>query len=167
MATEAYISPAEVQQQLGDMTIATGISLDALASDAAGEMNVRLGERYVVPINLDAPTLAAHHKLLLRLINARLAAGRFLLATTSPAEDRELHEYGMYLVNLAYEDLNLVSSGRVILAGQVDSTSESNLSDESGILISNHDSMSAVEAFEESFMRGNLIGQSWGPGVWP
>lgn len=166
MAGAAYIGPAEVRGQLGDMSISSGLSLDGFATDAASEMNVRLGERYVVPLDMEAPELAAHHKAMIEMINARLAAGRLLLAVTSPAEDRDLWNYGRYLVDLAMADLDLIVSGRVILGGQGDSTTESNLSDETGPLGYNHDQMSAVEAFEESFMRGNLIGQSWGPGRW-
>lgn len=166
MATPAYVGPGDVKAQLGDMTIASSINLDAIASDAAGEINIALGERYVVPINMSAPDLLDHHKLLIRLINARLAAGRFLLAVTSATEDRDLWAYGKYLIDLAMNDIDRIVSGKTILGGQTDSTSTSDLSDETGPMISNHDSMSAVYAFEESFMRGNLIGQQWGPGSW-
>jgi hypothetical protein len=166
MATAAYIGPEAVKNQLGDMTIASSISLDAIAANAAGEMNIAIGERYLVPLNLDAPALLSHHRLMIELINARLAAGRFLLSQTSPVEDHDLWAYGKYLVDLAQMDIDRIVSGRVILGGQTDSTSTSDLSDETGPMVSNHDSMSAVTAFEESFMRGNLIGQSWGPGEW-
>lgn len=164
MASPAYIGPEAVKAQLGDMTIASSISLDAIAVDAANEMNISIGERYTVPLDIDSPALLPHHKLLIQLINARLAAGRFLLSITSPTEDRDLWAYGRYLVDLATADLDRIVSGRVVLGGQEDSTSESDVSDETGPMLVNHDEVSAVYAFEDSFMSG--IGGRWAPGQW-
>ena len=114
MAASAYTHPDAVRELLGDMTVSGSIDLDAVASDAAAEMNIRLGERYVVPLDLDAPELAAHHADLIRLINARLAAGTLLMATATATEYHELHNYGKYLRDLALVDLDLIVSGRIV-----------------------------------------------------
>jgi hypothetical protein len=165
MAAQAYIDPSSVQELLGDLTVSGSIDLDAAASDAASEMNIRLGERYVVPLDIDHEDLASHHRDLIKLINARLAAGNLIMATATATEYHELHRWGEYLREMALTDLDLIVSGRVVLGGQTEQTTDA-ADRYRGPSIVNHDDLSAVEAFEESFMRGSLQGQSWGPGDW-
>ena len=166
MAETAYIDPDAVQVQLGDMSIASSISLDAIAKDAAGEMNVRLGERYITPLDLDAVALLPHHRRMVELINARLAAGRLIMSIASPSEDRDLHRYGQYLVDLAMADLDLIVSGRVILGGQTDATVTIDQDEHRGPSIANVDEESGVEAFNQAFYGGNWS-TWWAPGQLP
>lgn len=159
----AYIDPDAVQAQLGDMAISTNISLDAVAEDAAGEMNVRLGERYVTPLNLSAAALLPHHKRMIELINARLAAGRLIMSIASPTEDRDLHRYGEYLIGLAMGDLELVTSGRVLLGGQTDAVTVIDQDKYAGPSIFNQDGESGVEMYVDAFYRGGTF-TWWSPG---
>ena len=148
------------------MTVSRSVDLDAVASDAAAEMNIRLGERYVVPLDMESLELAAHHKILIRLINARLAGGTLLMATATATEYHELHEYGKYLREQALLDLDLIVTGRIVLGGQSPSTVEIGVDAFTGPGIYNRDELSATESFEESYMRNAEFGQSWGPGRW-
>ena len=166
MAGLAYIDPDQVQAHLGDMAVSSTIQLDAVAADAADEMNVRLGERYVVPLDLDAAALLPHHRRLVEQINARLAAGRLIMAIASPSEDRDLHNYGKYLVDLAMGDLDLIVSGRVLLGGQEDSAVTTDPDAWRGPSIFNQDEESGVEAYVESFYGGNW-NSWWQPGPLP
>lgn len=163
MASLAYIGPDQVQNHLGDLQVSSSISLDSVAEDAADEMNVRLGERYVVPLVLTAPELLPHHRKLIEQINGRLAAGRLIMSMASPSEDRDLHNYGKYLVDLAHGDLELIASGRVVLGGQAQSTAESSADDATGPKVYNLDGESGVEQFTEAFFGGNW-NNYWKPG---
>lgn len=166
MAAEAYIGPVDVQELIGDMTVSGSVDLAAVASDAASEMNIRLGERYVVPLNITSPSLAAHHKIMIKLINARLAAGNLLMSTASATEYHELHNYGKWLREQALSDLDLIATGRIVLGGQSESLVENPMDQFTGPSVSNRDEFSAVEAFEDSFLRGEETGTAWGPGGW-
>ena len=166
MAGPAYIDPDQVQSHLGDLQISSAIGLDSVAEDAADEMNVRLGERYVVPLNLASPSLLPHHKKLVEQINGRLAAGRLIMAVASPSEDRDLHNYGKYLVDLAMGDLDLIVSGRVLLGGQADSTVTTDPDAHAGPKVYNVDAESGVEQYVEAFFGGNYSNY-WQPGPLP
>lgn len=68
---------------------------------AEDEIVSHLGITYALPL----PTLSAHNQLTLKVLQARLASGRLLLAMAAGGEDSELHAYGRHLVEMGMSDL--------------------------------------------------------------
>lgn len=153
MATTPYCAPGDLL--VGDMEFSSALSKDGFIRDAADEMNSRLGFVYALPI----VGIAAHAVLLLKMINARLASGRLLMAIAAPAEDDSVHAYGQYLVKQAYDDLYAICNGQITLVGAttiVDANPNS-------ASITNVDDESAFDQFYNQAMRGTS--SYWVPGA--
>lgn len=140
---------------LGDLALSPSINTEDYLRSASMEIDARVGEVYAVPL----VGMLAHHALLIKLIAARLASGRLIMAVAVGGEDRQLHAYGQSLVAEAYADIDRIVSGRISLTGvtEIGVDQSSNLP---GII--NRDSGSAVEMFEDSIYRGADL--SWEPG---
>lgn len=98
---------------IGD--IATGGALDPTkyVSDAADEIDSKIGFRYVTPVvtnNVPRPVA-----LLLKRLNAHLASGRLILAATISAEDERLNAYGENLVASVELSLLAIAEGEQVL----------------------------------------------------
>lgn len=118
-------------------------------SDAADEIDSKIGLRYQTPINIaDVETNSVPRpvRLFLKRTNAFLATGRLLLAVASPSEQRQMHAYALGLVTEATKALDAISSGEVLLDG-VPLVNDGANEPVTAPLISNLDSESSVEAF--------------------
>lgn len=141
---------------LGDLAISPSIPMDDILRAASDEIDARLGELYVVPL----AGLTSHHATLVKLICARLASGRLILAAAIGGEDRTLHAYGESLIRDAYNDLNMIATGKIILTGVQEVAGQGNSDNMPGIV--NYDSDSVVTSFERTIMRGE--DWYWEPG---
>ena len=97
---------------------------------------------------------------MLKMMNARLAGGRLIMALAVGGEDRQLQAYGASLAQLAYDDLNRIVGGSVLLGGQAE-VGPTRAVDIPGIV--NYDEESAVYAFENTVLGGGTWW--WGPGA--
>lgn len=145
---------------IGDVALGTGTSRDGFIRDAADEMDARIGFVYVLPL----VGLQPHALLLLKMINARLASGRLLMSLASVAEDHDVHRYGEWLIKEAYADLSNICNQTINLVGAVA------INDPSPVTASiyNHDAESAIDIFEDAFMRQSNISTLpawWQPGA--
>lgn len=148
---------SQTDLMLGDILVAPSINLDAVITDASHEIDARVGEVYVVPLT----GLSTHHQALIKLICARLATGRLILAVAAGGEDRALQAYGKSLVDMAYADIERIVCRHIVLSGVAESgpAMSSNLP---GII--NADAASAVTGFENFVMRGDATAW-WEPGA--
>lgn len=154
----AYCKPTDLL--IGDVTLSGAMSRESFVNDAADEMDARIGFVYVLPL----AGLAPHAVVLLKMINARLASGRLLMSMSSVSENHDVHRYGEWLIKEAYADLTNICNQTINLVGAVliaDPTPNV-------ATIYNRDEESAVEVFEDAFMRPtNLTGMPvwWQPGT--
>lgn len=139
-----------------DTLLPPGETLQVWVDRAAEEMDSYLGYRYEIPI-VPSPiftVLYQHETLVLKMINAKLASGRYYLAASSNDEDDRLHAYGASLVREAIMELTSIRDGTVDLvsAAQVQSTGADESRKVPGVI--NHDSESLVLGWENTVMRG-------------
>lgn len=154
----AYATEPDVLSLLGDLAISSSINVLGVIQDAANEIDSHLGELYVVPIVV--ASLPAHQAGMLKMMNARLAGGRLIMALAVGGEDRQLQAYGASLAQLAYDDLNRIVGGSVLLGGQAE-VGPTRAVDIPGIV--NYDEESAVYAFENTVLGGGTWW--WAPGA--
>lgn len=130
---------------------------------AADEMDGKLGVIYQIPLAAISPAtvLPEYQVKLLKTINNNLASGRIFLTIDASGDGARQHAYGLQLVNQAMMDLMAIANGDVVLdAVRRDQTGTNESSRYAGI--SNRDTESAVEMFEEQVMRGKDA--YWRPG---
>jgi len=133
---------------LGDMTLSPDINHYDYINGTADEMNGMLGQRYVLPLALDSAP--AWVTLKLKTINSKLATGRLIQSLAIAHEDNSVHDYGQKLIDGAITDLNSILNGGTALPGL---TIEPTSFQANAPSITNHDTYSAVDAFEQAFMR--------------
>ena len=141
---------------LGDMALSSAINLDDVLRAASDEIDAKLGEIYVVPL----VGLASHHQTLIKLICARLASGRLILAMAVGGEDRMLQAYGQSLIDDANRDLNMIATGKLVLTGVTEQPGVGAGDSVPGII--NYDDESPMGMFENFAMKGQSV--YWEPG---
>lgn len=152
---------------LGDMPLSSAISVEKFISDAADEIDVRIGHLYVVPVVVeptdpaDAP--APLTVTTLRIANARLASGRLLMAQAQAAQDANLHAYGAYLVQEAETLITNIANGMLDLDV---APAPSEITGTSAPTVHNPDAASAVDEFYGAFMRPPPAGVPLPSPVW-
>lgn len=137
---------------IGNIPTPAYLDLEKIVQDAADEMDMVLGQRYVTPINASETALPIEIRiprpasLMLKRINATLASGRLLLAVASPEENRNLHAYAWSLVQEAKQALESIRVGDVVIqnAPVLENTNDGQ---NSGPWIANKDAESNVDAF--------------------
>lgn len=87
---------------VGDIAI-DHIDVDPFIDGAENEINVHLGQFYVLPVSASGYSLT-----LLNLIQGRLASGRLIMAQS--AGDQDILNYGKSLVDFAYERLYTIGA---------------------------------------------------------
>ena len=135
------------------------LSKEKFIDFAAGDMDSKLGYRYVTPI--DTTALPVHQLQLLMSINAKLATGRLIMATAVGGEDTAVHQYALYLVKEAEMDLMSIANGQVdLVAVEVDEDGNTLPGIDNPTIADpfartptawNPDSVSAQTEFEKSF----------------
>lgn len=97
----AYCTESDVRPLLGDLELASNLNIATFIDRAAIEVELALGQRYVVPI------VAGDYftNKLLQTVNAELAASQIFLSQASGGEDNRVNAYGMLLFNRANERL--------------------------------------------------------------
>lgn len=145
------------------MPLSPAISVAKFIDDAADEIDVRIGHRYVVPLNVGAgTTLSPLAITTLRIANARLASGRLLMAQAQAAQDSSIHAYGNYLIHEADTLIDSIANSSVDLEGAETIVVEG---ETSAPTISNVDDASAVESFYGHFTEPGLNSSPvWAPG---
>jgi phage gp36-like protein len=132
---------------LGDVPVSKSVDQQKYVNDAADEIDMLIGHRYVTPVDLSA--LQRPGKLLLKRVNVLLATGRLIIAVAAGAEGGRLNQYGSSLVKEALAWLEQIANGGILLEGATltDSTNTT-----SGPSIKNKDTASGVDAFYENVM---------------
>ena len=155
---------AEADLLIGDMMLSGTVDKTKFIDGAAEEIDAKLGFIYKLPLNpLDeAVELPLAQRLLLKTINNKLASGELIMAVAIGGEDTALHAYGNRLVQEAKAELLLLANGVVDLSAErlTGETDTATLDRVPGI--KNHDEESAVDAFENAFMRSKPF--YWRPG---
>lgn len=137
---------ADTDLMLGNIPLPNYISATKYVSDAADEIDSRIGFVYQTPVDLDQndPTTRPA-RLLLKRINAHLATGRLILALDAGGEDDRLHAYGYSLVQESIEALASIAEGKISLEGALPVEDDSPRV--STVIVNNIDEESNVEAF--------------------
>ncbi len=142
---------------LGDLRVGGTIDVEQVIAAASDEMDIRLGQFFVLPLPLSG--FPAHIQAMFKLIQSRLASARIIYPMASPQEDADLHRYAVYLEQLAMGDLALICGGSVQLPGAVQLDGNT----ANGPSIYNRDGESAIDMFESAFMRSGSSAY-WEPG---
>lgn len=130
----------------GNVPLPSYLNSDKFVSDAADEIDSKIGFLYVTPVVVSEvipekrPTA-----LLLKRINNHLASGRLLLAAAAAGEDRALHAYGASLVSEANAALESIACGEIKLDADKLNSRPDDL--KASPLIGNKDEESNVDAF--------------------
>ncbi len=115
----------------------------------AEEIDSKIGNLYSTPVILGNSPAQRPSMLLLKRINAWLAMGRSILATSVGGENDQLHQLGLFYVKEATSALDAIVSGAIVLVG-ADSTVVKT-DNQTGPMISNLDDESLVESFASVF----------------
>lgn len=146
---------------LGDMTLSSAISPARFIADSADEIDVRIGQIYVTPVDLG--NLETTAKLTLKIANARLASGRLLMAQAQAAQDESLHAYAMYLIKEAEATITSIENSRLPLDGAL---VRDDLLDTPAPAVANLDLHSPVEAFYDEFWGGGGMSPMPSSPIW-
>lgn len=156
----AYCEVADVQRQLGQISLPPSITVDDYINDAADKVDAALSSRYVVPVPIvvgEANDRQAAS--VLRRLNADFAAGWIILAAAGPGSSDRVQAYGKYLLDGAQRALDALSAGTVVLDNQP--ASETHNLRSAGPKVVGVDRYSLVDQFyqneyPEGFMPGPL-----------
>lgn len=131
---------------IGDLPLGSSVNPQRWIDDAADEIDATIGHRYAIPIPIEQLTDVS--RLTLKIINARLASGRLLLAQAQGGEDDSLHAYGKWLLDEATVALSALREGNIILESD-DGSYGPSLEDDAfdAPSIKNKDEVSIVESF--------------------
>jgi hypothetical protein len=115
-----YCTTADVDQIIGKLPIASGISVQAFLDDAWGEMHTYMLGIYDIPITVSAGTPSTTSGIVSNILNTiqkELAGGMLLLSLDTTSENANIHAYGEYLVGQAEKKLQDIQAQLLILPG--------------------------------------------------
>jgi hypothetical protein len=161
----AYCEKSDLKY--GQLPIAQVVDVNKYINDAADEIDIALGTRFITPVELDTD---AHNEqrtleLILKKINSDIASGRVILAVTISNEDLQTNAYGMALLKAGCATLDALASGAynypglVPLPGSPEERSNT-------IVVRNQDSQSGVDAFYQSVAPGGLYARPMPLTLW-
>jgi hypothetical protein len=131
---------------LGNIPLPAYLSATKYITDAADEIDSKIGFVYTTPVVLSESDLELRPtRLLLKRINAHLATGRLIMAMDAGGEKDRLHAYGYSLVQEAVSALQGIVDGQIILEGAIPIASDAPRV--TAVIIKNVDPESQVEAF--------------------
>jgi len=133
--------------------------------DTSEEIDVAFSPYYETPIILTLTAITKPTILFLKQVNAKLASGRILMASSAGHEDAQVNAYGKYLIDQAFASIYKVCEGDYVLPGVIQVAPVAN--DSGGVRIYNEDATSAVEDFYTRVT--TPISESWYPNQvnWP
>ena len=139
----SYCTSADLDQYLGKIPVASGLNKDTFIDRAADEIHLRAAGIYKVPIEIkssvDSVTSGVTTNIL-KLWNAKLAAGYLILAASITQENTEVHDYGKMLVDTTIEELERMKKQELVLVGATaDTTPTDDLARPTKSLISSPD----------------------------
>ena len=121
---------------------------------AADEINIVLGQRYVVPVAVPIGPEFEPSRLILKQINIFIATGRLIMAAAAGGSDTDIHAYGFSLLKQGQTMLMKISSGEVGLLGATPSAGGP--SETSGIPLVSGDAVSSVDSFYSMLVPGGF-----------
>jgi hypothetical protein len=145
----AYCTDADLLIS-SNLPMPTGMHKSKYVQDAADEINLRLANRYRVPVVFTAEQqqLYAATLLFLKQLNVHIATGRLIMALDARGENDTLHAYGASLVSGALELIQDILKGDISLEGAVSLNDLENVDHGSTRpALANLDPFSQVEAF--------------------
>lgn len=115
---EYFCTKSDIEILIGEMDTGRH-DLDKWGEMGREELELALAGTYVTPIVFAGePAAIEISKMALKRINANISAGRFLLSSTSGAQQEELHTYGNYLVSQGHAMIAEVLDGNPALAAE-------------------------------------------------
>lgn len=132
-----------------DIEISLEIDKQKYVNDAADEIDSIIGSLYKTPVKYEPMEAEKyrHSILILKKINAHLAAGRLIMAVASPEESTTLDAYGFSLVKNSLDALDKILNRNIILEGAAINSNEPSEYTTSRGYIYNEDKTSSVESF--------------------
>lgn len=110
----AYCGSDDVTFHFAKVRLPPEIDMTSVIDLASDEMDGYIGYRYVVPIPVSSsdPT-KSYGTLMLKTICGQLAAGRIMVSVSSGGEKNATHAYGLYLIQTALGQLDLIKHGKL------------------------------------------------------
>lgn len=143
---------------IGDVQLPAGSDGTKYVSQAADEIDSRLGFIYATPFDVsDGGPMTNAAKLLIKTLSIHISSGRAMMDLGTSGENGMPNAYGKYLLDQAEAMLELIVEGRVILDGAAPENPNAPEEFSSRVLISNVDEYSMVEAFYDWARRPALI----------
>lgn len=161
---------------LGDLLVSSHIDKGKFVTEAAEEIDSKIGFIYRLPLVATGTpppaSLPLHQQLLLKGINNKLASGRLIMTLDIAGEGTALHAYGLRLVTEATQELMLIANGTVDLSAVrlPDNTVSDGFATRSPSII-NVDATSAFEDFYDWAKTPRKPGEEyqldpvWAPGA--
>lgn len=116
MADELYCGPGDL---IIDPTLLYEENVKETAvQQACEEIDSRIGRLYRTPIDVsESSSVDRSVKLLIKSVAIHLASGRLVMRLTDVGQDSVPNAYGKYLITQAYDVLNEILSGDIVLVG--------------------------------------------------
>lgn len=140
----------------GNIPTPAAVDPQKFVQDAADEIDSQIGFVYRTPVDIaDSSPVVRPVRLLLKRLNVFLATGRLILAVDGGGEDKQLHAYGLKLIEDALMSLSMIANGQINLEGAPKLPGQEKTV--MGPLVSNADSESSVEAFYNRVANPNWL----------
>lgn len=150
--TDAYCNRTDLL--LGDIPVGSTVNIDAYITSAAEEINIKVGQRWQVPVSpQNIPANYTTIKFFKRM-NAQLATGRLLMSLSANIERDKVHAYATRLINEVQAALKSLVAGEIILPSM--SLLEGPDFNPAPVLFGNQDAVSGVDAFYAMAMPAGL-----------
>lgn len=149
MAARTVLYNATSDLLIGDVQLPQGNDGTKYVSQAADEIDSRLGFTYATPFDVsDSSTMSNAARLMIKMLSIHISSGRAMMDLGTSGENNLPNPYGKYLLDQAEAILLLLVEGRIVLDGaQPVNGGPDNTEFSSRVLISNVDPYSMVEAF--------------------
>jgi phage gp36-like protein len=142
----------------GDLPTPSYINEQKFVNDAANEIDSYVGYVYATPLDVsEQSTMLRPARLMIQRVASHLSTGRLILAIAAGVQDDRLHAYGQRMVDESIETLKMIRDGELPLAGAEPVEGVENPIPESGPMIANIDTYSAVEAFYAEMARPRYL----------
>lgn len=117
-----------------------------IVKSAAEDIDIQIGHIYVTPVTVNSDVKYNRTRVLLKKMNNYIASGRLILDMAAPAEDDQLHAYGLSLLREGQELLRQVRDGAIPLEGATVIDGDDSAAPVRAIIL-NEDPSSLVESF--------------------